>query len=373
MMLTKTIIRRMAKAAVFVTANGLLAACSMMEVDRSGCPQGLNIHVVYDYNTQQADMFQDHVGGITVYVFDDQGKLVAEHSASNGDGNEPLKAPDFHFEITGLPVGEYRVLATAMQRNEQEALAAPGAKFRIRHPMVGEEQEQLQVVLDHDAPDAEGLADVPHEGLPLDTLWMSRGDVTVSTEEYNPSFATVSLMRQTKNIHVSLMQTVDTENLRHEDYEVSITADDGRLGYDGSVIPGTLLRYTPYQEWTTTLTDDGQSAAATAQSPQHAASVLDRAAHYEFFTSRLMAASTLPTLLTVKNRRTGEVVFCYDLPRLLANGRSAYELQRWSEQEYLDREYDYNLQIILAGDRWDSVVLSIAALSWSRRIQNVDL
>ena len=364
-MLTKATIRQMAKAATtMMTASAILVACSLMEVDRSDCPQGLNVNVKYDYNTQQANLFNDHVGGITVYVFDREGKLLTQRSASNDAERQPLKERDFHFEITDLPVGDYQLLATAMQKDELEAMKTKGAKFRINHPGQGEACQQLQVRLDHDAPDAEGWANVCHDGLPLDTLWMTPTLVAATTEADNPTFATLSLMRQTKNIHVALMQTVDGQLLRHEDYEVTITADNARLRCDGSIEPDVPLRYTPYQAWTTTLADD---ATPTGNS------VIDRAAHYEFFTSRLMAKSSSPTLITVRRKDTGETVFAYNLPRLLANGRSAYEYQRWTEQEYLDREYDYDLQIILAGDRWDSVVLRIATLSWSRRIQNVDL
>ena len=50
--------------------------------DRDDCPTGLYVTFVYDYNIQQADMFKDHVGGLTLYVYDESDRLVASKSMS---------------------------------------------------------------------------------------------------------------------------------------------------------------------------------------------------------------------------------------------------------------------------------------------------
>ena len=51
----------------------LLPSCSMMQDDRSDCPDchnPLRITLRYDYNTQRANMFGDHVEEAAVYVVD---------------------------------------------------------------------------------------------------------------------------------------------------------------------------------------------------------------------------------------------------------------------------------------------------------------
>ena len=65
-----------------VVVAALLAGCDMMKEDRSDCPTGLYVNFVYDYNTQRADMFKDHVGSVTLYVFDEADKLVAQRTVS---------------------------------------------------------------------------------------------------------------------------------------------------------------------------------------------------------------------------------------------------------------------------------------------------
>ena len=44
-----------------------------------------------------------------------------------------------------------------------------------------------------------------------------------------------------------------------------------------------------------------------------------------------------------------------------------------SDQEYLDREYDYRLDFILKGDQWLYCDVVINVLDWSKRIQNENL
>jgi hypothetical protein len=59
-----------------------------------------------------------------------------------------------------------------------------------------------------------------------------------------------------------------------------------------------------------------------------------------------------------------------NLADCLAQGRSAYETYNYSQQEYLDREYNYKLEFFLVGDRWNYINLSVSTLPWAKRIQN---
>ena len=52
-------------------AAGLSTSCDMMHDETDDCPTGLYLSFKYDYNLQRADMFNDHVGAVSVYVFDE--------------------------------------------------------------------------------------------------------------------------------------------------------------------------------------------------------------------------------------------------------------------------------------------------------------
>ena len=45
-----------------------LTGCDMMTEDEDTTNCGLFVTFKYDYNLQRADMFGDHVGGVTLYV-----------------------------------------------------------------------------------------------------------------------------------------------------------------------------------------------------------------------------------------------------------------------------------------------------------------
>ena len=82
----------------------IVTSCSMMDTDRSDCPEGLYVNFVYDYNIQRADMFKDHVGYVTVYVFDESDNLVIKRSVGNYGDNCPLRTYGYQMHFT-LPEG----------------------------------------------------------------------------------------------------------------------------------------------------------------------------------------------------------------------------------------------------------------------------
>lgn len=367
MMLNTAMLKQWAGAIGLLCAAALLTGCSLMDLDRDHCPEGLNVSFAYDYNTQRADMFCDHVGGIEVFVFDENGKLVASRCVSNDDSNQPLKTPGYTMEFDDLPAGNYQVLAAAFQHDRRELLGKPGAKFRLTTPAVGETMAQLYATLDHEAPEADGTCPVKQDGLPLDTLWLTLPEPAVAVDHINPTFTTARLVRHTKDIHLTLRQGAAPYEINHEDYEVSIVDANGRIAADNSLTDPTPLRYTPYAAWNTSL---------AAQAPENREAVATgTTAHYNLNTSRLIYPETgqQGALLRVVRKSTGALVFETSLPRFLAEGRNAYESLRWTPQEYLDREYDYDLHLFLVGDRWEYVEMSIGILGWSRRVMNVDL
>ena len=67
-------------------ACAMTTSCSMMQDDLDDCPTGLYLSFKYDYNLQRADMFNDHVGAVTVYVF----WWNSVPDASPSLGNSPL-------------------------------------------------------------------------------------------------------------------------------------------------------------------------------------------------------------------------------------------------------------------------------------------
>ena len=253
-----------------------------MEEDRSDCPTGLYVRFVYDYNTQRADMFKDHVGYVNVYIYDEDGHKVAERSVANTNGDAPLSMYGYamHFGTNELPTGRrYRLQAIAMQRQWDETLHTPGAKYRRTEV---NDTASLRITLDHAStaiPGSQAGELYPVDNTaPLDTLWhtlkVTALDPTygrqspsmattekpysiypveeqmVTVNEGYATYATLSLIRDTKHLNLTLFQTENPAEMDANDYEVGITDDNATLTSDNSVEPGDSLLYTPYAQWT---------------------------------------------------------------------------------------------------------------------------
>lgn len=348
---------RMAQRAMCVAALAATTACSWMSEDLEPCPTGLHLRFVYDYNMMRSDVFRDHVGEVTAYVFDAENKLLTQKTEDN-----PVRLGTYGYEMVfdDLLPGNYRVVAVAYQRNAAEREQRHGAKFRGPDLVPGDPIEKLRVKLDRTA-GSDGAFLVEHKGAALDTLWMNYTEHNVTVTDQVITRETVGLMRDTKNLTVSLRQIDRPADVDYRDFEIRITDDNGCFGYDNQPLQDNPLIYSPYAEWNTDFCDD-------------AGNVVQRAAHADLSYPRVMYHNDWKknARLTIYNKRTQTPVADINLPDFLAQGRSSQELI-YSPQEFLDREHTYKLDFFLKGDTWDYVELRISVLSWAVRIDNVNL
>ena len=109
--------------------------------------------------------------------------------------------------------------------------------------------------------------------------------------------------------------------------------------------------------------------------PASRASVEERTAHYNIMFNRLVypsEAGSRSARLRIVNRQSRAVVADVALALFLAECRTS-PLWTYQPQEYLDREYDYHLDFLLKGDAWAYCDIRINVLSWSKRIENIEL
>jgi len=391
------------KGFVAVLAAMALSSCDWFHEDLDDCPTGLYVNFVYDYNIQQADMFKDHVGGLTLYVYDESDRLVATKFMG---GSQLSKYGSYmHFSEQELaPDHSYRLMAVAFQR---DMLTSTGAKYQLTGNNTGNQWKDFFINLDHNATRHPAHYSYVSNDAPLDTLWHTLttlispakdqpvqlapvslnpakteyswqrdGSITtngverVSLVKGEPTYATVSLIRDTKHLNISLRvlnyyideQTFKSEDnmVLHEDYTVEIIDNNSQLDCQNNLSnPNDTLIYTPYHEWTTSFV--GTDDVAT-----------ERAAHYDLMFNRLLyknasvendqyavlneadIAKSKNALLIIRNKKTGKI-FGMNLPYLLSSGRT-YQERYYHYQEYLDREYDYRLQFIFRGEDMNPII-----------------
>ena len=106
------------------SAAWVFGSCSMMTADLEGCPTGLYVNFVYDYNIQHADMLKDHVGGLVLCVYDESDVLVARRQMTAGELSR--YGSYLHFSESELAPGhQYRLVAVALQKEWASALQPP--------------------------------------------------------------------------------------------------------------------------------------------------------------------------------------------------------------------------------------------------------
>ena len=344
------------KAAIIFAAL-MMASCSLMKEDRSDCPDcrnPLRVKLRYDYNTMRANMFPDHVEEATVYVVDPETNAIIDFQTSkNTAESKPLREPSFGFNFEELPAGNYRLYASAR--------SAADAAISVSELGIAESIRDLTYTLPTSTPAQR-----------LDTVWNTLQAVDVYLPEKEPAEATIGLMRLTNDLNVMIFRRDDPLDNDHERYDVTVTDEHSQLAYDNESTASGSVTYSPFAAWTTeTYVED------VISSIQHV--IAERNAHYDFSLFRLINSKDTrhnPRLI-IRNHETGHTIVNIDLCYYLALARNAYEIQNYSPQEFLDREYDYRLDFGIEGsgpeETWKYVTISINVLSWAIRIQNEEL
>lgn len=349
----------------------ILTSCSMMHDELPECATRpktkATVNFVYDYNTDDTDHFSEQIGAVTLYVFDSDNHLVT-HIEKTANSHS-LAQPGFSIPLE-LPYGKYTLYASARENKDgyEASLLTEGAKFRRSALSNNTLYDNIIYTLDHN----NGI--VEHKNQLLEHFWLTRQPITLElTEAPMPAegepqpdditvTATVALQRVTNNLHINILRGEDrttraAQSISTDDYDVWIETADGRDRYYLSGTPSQDALKLTYNAINTAVatTTDGEPCIAA-----------------DFSTSRLFhkGETEKHDRLYVKSHTSGEI-FDFDLPEYLAKGKEAYAHKGWSEQEYLDRQYDYNFKVVFNefDDGWRFIEISVSQLSWAKRIQ----
>ena len=354
----------------------LAASCAQMHEDTDDCPVGLYLTFTYDYNLERADLFPDHVGAVTVYIFDEAGRYVGKREEANAGDWRPLASPLYQMHINDLPDGTYQFRVLAGQKSYDEQLTGPGPKFVRTEPAVGDPMTALSVRLETSATDAGH--EVVNHGQPLDTLWHGMWTEPVEVKSTRPTYQNISLVRDTKKINVVLRELDDPTTMDVRHYDMRIDDRNTQIRWDNSLDESLAVIYTPHALWNTydrTPATDGSGNPVGTATRQTAEGAVGKMAHADFMTSRILIHDNAAddATLSITNNQTGVEVVRVNLPDLLSRLTTWEDAQRYSKQEFLDRGYDYQLDFFLKNDRLAYVNIRISVLGWAVRWQPVDL
>ena len=332
---------------------GSMLATLFVALSTSSCKEGLiyegegdcgtyyNIEFKYDYNMKFADAFAKEVNSLALFVFDQNDRLVK----SIVEEDEAKLSADNYSMALELESGTYELVAWAGLMNEESfdllATLEEGVTKR----------EELQVALKNN----EGVVE-------KDLLPLFHGAMTLDyTSEPGTYTETMSLVKDTNVVRVVLQQMSD--GLVADKFRYEITADNGLLNHNNEVLANGMLTYKPWSV----------SSGTADVAPGYGTNGVTRAdevsvAVAEFTISRMIDGQS--PVLTIWNIEENEPVLSIPIAdyALLVKGNYNSSM---SNQEYLDRQDEYNMTFFLDEDG-DWLSASIIVNSW-RVVLNEDI
>lgn len=309
----------------------LCTSCDSVIYDDEGdCSVHYRVRFKYDYNMKFADAFAHEVEYVTLYLIDTEGNVAWKRTESGA----ALAADDYAMTVDVAP-GTYDMLAWCGTAHNGSFSIDEGLGCRLNRSL-----------------DADGKATVDTE---IDMLFHGYlPALTLSDTEGIYTF-TMPLVKDTNSVRV-VLQHLSGEPVAADDFIFSITADNGLLAADNSLLPDVTLCYHAWH------TETGYADFDDSRSTFSAAIA-------EFTLSRLVPRHDVR--LTVSKRATGEVILSIPLIDYVVMVKGFYN-RDMDDAEYLDRQDTYDLTFFLdERDRWIDTFIYIN--SWKVVLQNTGL
>lgn len=328
-----------------MTLGSAVVSCdSILGEEDVDCSVEYRVKFKYDYNMKYADAFSREVGTVTLYAFDDNGKMVYQKT----EEGDVLGEEGYTMKVD-LEPGDYHLITWAGLNNE--------ASFSVPLVTAGQSSlDELQCKMDRLYSRAEdGTAIINSK---LSSLW--HGEVTKQSfsRAATSQVVTVPLIKNTNSIRIILQQmdgvTVDVDN-----FEFTITDDNGLMNYDNKLLEDETLTYYPYYR-----TQGSTNMGRAAEGEDNNISV----AIAQITVGRLVVDQN--PRLTITNKKTGEAVLSIPLVKyLLLTEAEGHEM---TNQEYLDRQDEYNMTFFLDENmKWINTRIIIN--DWVVRFNEMDM
>ena len=319
-------------------AGGMAVSCSGLIYDDEGdCDVSYRVKFRYDMNMKFADAFAHEVHSVTLYVLDEDGGIVW----SKTESGDALTVEGYSMEVD-VPAGKYGLLAWC-DADEYKSWTFPQAKVR----------NDLGCTLNHKS-DTDGSAYTDGR---IDDLYYGYLAEADFTADEGTVLVTLPLMKNTNNFKV-VLQHLSGKPVDKDKFEFFITDDNGKMDWDNSLLPCDSVTY---RAWSVS---SGSAEVGTRSATENFGVALA-----ELTTGRLVMGHK--PRLHIRNKETGATILSVPLIdyALLVKGRYNEAIP---DQEYLDRQDDYNMVFFLdKNENWANSFIYIN--SWKVVLQNTDL
>lgn len=323
----KNILKNWATAAISMATIVLASSCNSIFED-SNCNTSNNlIKLTYDYNLKKADAFDSEVEYVTLLAFDSKtGKLARRIDATH---SQLTSNNEIRLQVNP---GSYDILVWAGEYPDHFDIATGETGVSTL--------EDFHCYLHRDA---NSMVD--------DRLNLFHGMKHVElpyATEGKPNRTTVNLKKNTNAVRI-VLQHLSGDPVVADDFEFTITDGNGWLNHDNTIRDTSPITYRPHfthsgsVDINTNPTRPPGATYSTTQALLPSRAVLG-ASLAEFAVSRLMMDNN--PILTITNKKENRTVLQIPINEyaLLVKG---YEYADLSDQEYLDRQDQYNMTFFL--------------------------
>lgn len=338
----------------FALLSVILAGCkdSFIFDDEGDCYLHYKLVFRYDMNLKWADAFSNEVKSVRVYAFNQNKKLVKLFQEKGA----PLESSDFAIDLD-LPAGNYSLVAWCGIDNpgvENQSFYAP--------ENIGMDIEDLYCRLQTESNDIYSAYSDSH------LQFMFYGSIDVDIQESDniggERIVIMPLIKDTNHIRVTLVQ-LSGEDTDVNDFSYSIEAANGHMDCENNLTGNTVITYLPWN----------LDNAETVIQNQSGVNVKCLSAVADLDISRMTVAEAETLKLTIRNNSSSEIVASIPVIDYALLSKDYYEMaygHLMSNQEFLDREDEYNLTFFLDSNlRWIDSYIYIN--SWRIVLHNYGL
>jgi len=335
---------------MLLLASSTFASCNILDEEEADC--AVYVSFKYDYNMKFADAFAHSVKSVTLYAFGQDGKLAFQKT----EEGSILAQEDYAMrldEISRSEVDEYDFITWAGLA-DNESFTIP----LLQTGVSTKEDLYCRLERKHGSRGKEGTAIVDQD---LEALFHGQvNGSSLSRAAATNGNVEISLTKNTNNIRI-VLQHVSGEPVNVDNFEFTITDENGLMNYDNSLLTDEVLTYYAWDKY------DGYAGLGETEKQEGVTEI--NVAIAELTVARLMADER--PILRITNKLNGENVLTIPLVDyvLLVKGNYNREM---SDQEYLDRQDEYNMTFFLDnGNRWMNAYIHIN--SWKIVLQHNDL
>ena len=315
----------------------VVASCSMMHEDMSGCKKELRVRFVYDMNMKFADAFASQVKTVTLHAYNLNGDLVFKKTEKASD----IAAAGGYMTLDINPC-IYTLQVWAEGENVYDGSYKYSTKGKAEEGI-----ENLDCKINRDGRKVDHDLNALYHGM--------MENVDLRMDDYGVKTFTMPLTKNTNNIKV-VIQNASGKKLKASDFSFEIDDDNSWLDCYNDNIKEDSITYSPWSQY------DGIVGAEESETQVSAVVA-------EMTVNRLFANKN--PRLKVYNNENGKLVFNIPLVdyALLVKGNYNKDM---TDQDYLDRQDEYSF-VFFVDDGMNWLSASIFVNSWRVVLQNVGM